>query len=66
MYFPGKHAALIYILVSINIHIGYDKYSVHYICGVLDYKKGTWWNFDDDIITKYSGYPKNVYDNLSK
>ena len=37
----------------------------HYVCDVLDYIKGTWCNFDDFTMTKYSGYPKSVYDNLS-
>ena len=37
----------------------------HYFCDVLDYNTGTWCNFDDVTITKYSGYPKSVYDNLS-
>ena len=25
----------------------------------------TWWNCDDEKITKYPGYPMNVYDDLS-
>ena len=37
----------------------------HYFCDVLDYNTGTWWNCDDATITQYSGYPMNVYDNLS-
>ena len=41
-------------------------YSGHYVCDILDYNTGTWWNCDNEQITKYSGYPKNVYDNLSK
>ena len=40
--------------------------SGHYACDILDYNTGTWWNCDDDTITKYSGYPKNLYGNLSK
>ena len=36
----------------------------HYICDVLDYSTGTWWKCDDEIITKYPGYPMNVYDEL--
>ena len=36
----------------------------HYICDVLDYSTGTWCKCDDEIITKYSGYPMNVYDEL--
>ena len=44
---------------------GQDIDSSHYVCDVLDYSKGTWRNCDDDTITNYSGYPKNVYDYLS-
>ena len=40
--------------------------SGHYVCDILEYNIVTGWNCDDDTITKYSGYPKNVYDNLSK
>ena len=36
------------------------------VSNVLDYNIGPWCNYDDDTITKKSGYPKNVYDNLSK
>ena len=46
--------------------MGNDIDKDHCVCGVLDYNTGAWWNFDDDTITRYSGYPKNVYDNLSK
>ena len=66
MSFLGKHAEVLSILVFINICIGNNMDSDHYVCGVLDYNTGAWWNFDDDTITRYSGYPKNVYDNLSK
>ena len=38
---------------------------VHYVCDVLDYNTGTWWNCDDEIITEYQGYPMNVYNELS-
>ena len=37
----------------------------HYVCDVLDYNTGTWWNFDDDTKPQYPGYPLNVYDYLS-
>ena len=66
MYFPDKHAEVIYILFYIKIHIGNDVDSVHYFCDVLYYNTVTWCNFDDYTITKYLGYPENVYDNLSK
>ena len=33
--------------------------------GVLDYNTGKWCRYDDDIITNYSGYPENIYDDLS-
>ena len=62
MSFPGEDAEVIYIFVSINIYIGNDMDSGHYVCYVLDYNTGTWRNCDYDTITKYSEYPKNVYD----
>ena len=65
MYFSGKHDELVYILVSIMLRVGKDMNSVHYVCDVLDYNTGTWWNCDDDTIANYSGYPENVYYNLS-
>ena len=37
----------------------------HYVCDVLDYNTGTWWNCDDEIVTEYPGYPMNVYNELS-
>ena len=36
-----------------------------YVCYLLDYKIGTWWNCDDDTITYYSGCPDNINNNLS-
>ena len=36
-----------------------------YVCYALDYSTLIWWNFDDDTITDYSGYPENFYDNWS-
>ena len=63
--FSGIHDEVVYILVSINIHIGKDMYSGHYACYLLHYNTGIWWRCDDEIITNYSGYPENVYDDLS-
>ena len=40
-------------------------YSGHYACYLLHYNTGIWWRCDDEIITNYSGYPENVYDDLS-
>ena len=65
MSFPGINAEVVYILVSISIHIGMYMDSGHHVCDVLYYSMGTWWYCDDDTITNYSGYPENVYDNLS-
>ena len=56
---------VLYILASIKIHIGNYMDTGHYVCDVLDYKKGTWWNCDDETITQYPGYPMNVYNDLS-
>ena len=63
--FSGRHAEVVYILVSIKIHIGKYMDSGHYFCYVLDYNTVRWRNCDDGTITYYSGYPDNVYDNLS-
>ena len=40
MSFPGKHAEVLYIIVSIKLHIGNDMDKGHYVCDVLDYN--TW------------------------
>ena len=65
MPFLDKHPEFLHILVSIKLHIGNDMDKGHYVCDVLDYNKGTWWNCDDETITQYPGYPMNVYDDLS-
>ena len=65
MSFPDKHPEVIYILVSIKLHIGNDTDKGHYICDVLDYNTETWCNCDDDRRTQHPGYPMNVYDSLS-
>ena len=65
MYFLVIDAEVLYIIVSIKLHIGNDMDKGHYVCDVLDYNTGTWWDCDDAKITQYSGYPMNVYDNLS-
>ena len=63
--FPSKHPEVVCIIVSIKLHIGKDTDSCHYFCDVLNYSKVTWWNFNYDTITNYSGYPQNVYDDIS-
>ena len=60
MSFPDKQPEVLYIIVSINLHIGNDMDKCHYVCDVLYYNSGTWWNCDDATITQYPGYPKNV------
>ena len=65
MYFPNKYAGAIYIIVYIKLRIGNDMYKGHYVCDVLYYNTGTWWNCDDDTISQYPGYPSNVDDDLS-
>ena len=60
MSFPDKHLEVIYIVVSIKLHIGKDMDKGHYVCGLLDYNTGTWWNYYDETITQYPGYPSNV------
>ena len=42
-------------MVSIKIHVGKYMDSGHYVCDVFHYSTVTWWNFDDDTITNYSG-----------
>ena len=39
--------------------------SGNYVCDVLYYITGTWWSGDNDKITNYSGYPENIYNDLS-
>ena len=56
---------VIYIIVSIKYHIGNYMDQGHYICDILDYSTGTWWKCDDETITKYLGYPMNVYNEFS-
>ena len=64
MSFPND-PKVIYVLVYIKFHIVNDIYEGHYVCDVLDYNTGTWWNCDDEIETEYPGYPMNVYNELS-
>ena len=35
VYFSGIHDEVVFITVSINIHVGKDMDSGHYLCGVL-------------------------------
>ena len=46
MCFPNNSEVL-YIIVSIKLHIGNDMEQGNYLCDVLDYNTGTWWNCDD-------------------
>ena len=64
MSFPDKNPEVLYILVSIKLNIGNYMNKGHYVCDILYYNTGTWWNYDDETITKYTGYPMNVYDDL--
>ena len=64
MSFPND-PKVIYILVSIKLDIGNDMDQGHYVCDVLDYNTGTWWNCDDEKVTPYPGYPMNLYNVLS-
>ena len=64
MSFSVKHDKVVYIIVSINLHVGKYMDSGNYVCDILDYNTGTWCNFYQDTITNYSGYPDNVYDIL--
>ena len=64
MSFPGIESEVLYILVSINLHIGKDMDKGHYVCDVLYYNTGTWSDHDDDTITEYPGYSLNLYNEL--
>ena len=64
MSFPDN-VEVLYIIFSIKINIGKDMDKGHYVCDVLDYNTGIWWNCDDETITQYPGYPMNVYNDLS-
>ena len=65
MPFPDIDAEVLYIISSIKIYIGNYIDKGHYVWGVLDYNTGTWWDLYDSKLTKYLGYQKNVYDDLS-
>ena len=64
MSFPNN-PKVIYILVSIKLQISNDMDKGNYVCDVLDYSTGKWWNCDDEKVTQYPGYPMNVYNNVS-
>ena len=40
MSFPGIDSEVIYIIVSIKLHIGKYMDKVHYLCGLLDHNTG--------------------------
>ena len=65
MSFPDKHPEVLYIFVYLKLHIGNDVDKCHYVCDVLYYNTGTWWNSDGETITQYPVYSMNVYDDLS-
>ena len=52
MSFPND-PKVIYVLAYIKFRIGNDMDQGHYVCDVLDYNTGTWWNCDDEIVTEY-------------
>ena len=62
--FPGIDSEVLYNIFSIKLHSGKNMDKGHYVCDVLDYITGTWWNCNDDTITQYPEYPMNVYDEL--
>ena len=63
--FSGSDDEVDYILVWIKICLGKYMDIGHYLCNVLNYNIVTRWEFDDDIITNFSGYPENFHDDLS-
>ena len=42
MYFSDKHDEVVYIMISIKIHVGKDMDIGHYVWDILDYNTGTW------------------------
>ena len=65
MSFTDEHPEVINIIFYIKLNIGNYMDKGQYLCDVFDYNTGTWWNFDDETITQYPGYPMNVCDDLS-
>ena len=65
MSFSGSYDKVVYILLSIKISVGKYMDIGHYLCNVLNCNIETRWEFDDDIITNFSGYPENFHDDLS-
>ena len=63
--FQGKKPEVLYFIVSVKLCISKDMDKGNYIFDVLDYNTVTWRNCDDDTITQYTGFPMNVYDDLS-
>ena len=41
IYFSGSHDEVVYIMVSIKIHVGEYMNGGHFVCDVLDYKTVT-------------------------
>ena len=57
MSFSGRNDEVVYIMVSIKLHVGKDMEIGHYVCYVLEYSTRTWCDCDGYTITNYSGYP---------
>ena len=64
MYFSDGNDEVVYILVSINIHVVQEMDSGHYYCDVLNYSTITMWRCYDDRIPNYTGYVENSHDEL--
>ena len=60
-----NNCEVLYIIVYIKLHIGNDLDQGHYVCDILYFNTGTWWNYDDEKSTQYPVYPMNVYNDLS-
>ena len=61
MSFIGIESKVLYIFLSIKLHIGKYMDKGHYVCDVLEYNTVTWWNCYDVKITQYPVYSMNVY-----
>ncbi|PIA50461.1 hypothetical protein AQUCO_01300891v1 [Aquilegia coerulea] len=48
---------LVYDLTAVLIHKGTTVNSGHYVAHIKDERTGTWWEFDDELVTKLGAHP---------
>ena len=61
---PGRHSdetqpqePAVYDLVAVLLHRGASAFAGHYVSIVKDEKTGTWWKYDDDVVTDMGVHP---------